>query len=183
MFESKPLSNRLRLLRISETTVFDWFVNAAIRKGKPPGRYIHVPVLENLPDDVKVHSVRHEPRERCFAFLLESETFPETLPGDMIPDLNGWFGASYNIVDLEPQKKVDQLEKLLEVTALCAGYRPERMLDEIARRLNPPVKDSLSLVFSKETEFCKDSVRAEIRAEAGLEPPTEGDALIEFFRS
>lgn len=103
MFESKSLSNRLCVFRISETTVFDWFVNAAIRDGNS-ARFIHVPVLNGLPDDVKVHSVRHEPRDRCFAFLLESEMFPETLPGDMIPDLQGLFRLEYRKVDLEPVK-------------------------------------------------------------------------------
>jgi hypothetical protein len=151
MFESQPLSNRLRIFRVSETTVLDWFVNAAIRDGKS-ARFIYVPVFNGLPDDVKVHSVRHEPRDRRFAFLLESETFPETFPGEIIPDLQGLFGLTYRSIDLEPEKRKCVCEG---GTLACDDPRVSGMLPE----LDPD---------GKIPELCSSS---------------EGDALMEFFRS
>jgi hypothetical protein len=151
MFESQPPSSRLRFFYLAEQMVFDWFVNAAVRKGEPD-RFIRVPFIDGFPDDVEVHSVRHEPRNRAYAFLLESETFSEVPYGEMIPELDWALKVMYKIVDLEPEKHKCVCEG---GTLACDDPRVSGMLPE----LDPD---------GKIPEPCSSS---------------EGDALMEFFRS
>jgi len=82
------MERRIRWVCIDEREVFDWFVNAS-KSWSSGCRAIDLPMLaDTLPKDFLVIEVRHEPRQKAFLFLVESETFSPVEPGSMIPDIS-----------------------------------------------------------------------------------------------
>lgn len=75
------IENRVRLVRIPQQQVLDWFANAV--EGWPS--QIQLPVSLGLPKGAKVVSVHHEYMNRCFLFEVFHESFSPVPEGEMIP--------------------------------------------------------------------------------------------------
>lgn len=95
--EQMPRDERRQcVLWISDREVMGWVKLV----GRPDPMYVTRPVLTDLPDDAKLHSVRHD-WERCaFGFVLESASFDPVPDGDVLPRYGGQFGVVFEAVRL-----------------------------------------------------------------------------------
>lgn len=78
------LERRIKVVCIDASNVLEWFIS-----GLRPPVYVRLPVIEGVPNDAKVLSVREDIYGRYFRFLISHPSFDEVADGDMIPDLTG----------------------------------------------------------------------------------------------
>ena len=64
----------------------------------PTPEYVTRPVLTGLPDNVRVHSVRHDWERGQIGFVLEHPDFVPVPEGETIPRFGGPFGIAYEAV-------------------------------------------------------------------------------------
>lgn len=77
----EDLDRRVRLVRVPQQQVLDWFTNAV--EGWP--ETVNLPVSMGLPKGAKVGSVHHDFMSRCFIFTVFHESFDAVPEGEMIP--------------------------------------------------------------------------------------------------
>jgi hypothetical protein len=97
----KKRDGRIRIIPIGERDVLDWFVSGV--KDWKHVRHMSVPVFNNLPGDLSVESVHHDPMRRCFNFIVHSMAFEPMLDGDEIPFFNPLVNQEYRALAVTDQ--------------------------------------------------------------------------------
>lgn len=89
---SRKPTRRLKRFMVGENEVIDMLVRGGVAEWHHGALQSFIYVIDKrpFPEDARLLSVHHDYRDKCFAFTLEHESFPEVPDGAMIPSV--WWG-------------------------------------------------------------------------------------------